>query len=110
MARIIPLTYVPRTECELRRALAALLFGFGLPVAVVALSTGVRNFVFWTLTGSSDYASADGAWLNMLERAVGNSAILASAAIQTKPSPGGSSILFSASSTGRGSVAAAGGR
>jgi hypothetical protein len=64
-----------------RRSLAALLFGFGLPVAVIALSTGVRNFFFWVVTGSSGYASVDGAWLTMFERALGNSAILASAAL-----------------------------
>nr|QMU80555.1 glycosyltransferase family 39 protein [Streptacidiphilus sp. PB12-B1b] len=64
-----------------RRPLAALLFGFGLPVAVVALSTGVSSFFFWVVTGSSDYASLDGAWLNMLARALGNSAILAAASL-----------------------------
>ena len=64
-----------------RRDLAALLFGFGLPIAVIALSTGVRNFVFWVVTGSSGYASADGAWLNMAERCLGNAAILGAAAL-----------------------------
>jgi len=64
-----------------RRSLATLLFGFGLPVAVIALSTGVRNFFFWVVTGSSGYASIDGAWLTMFERVLGNSAILASAAL-----------------------------
>ena len=66
---------------ERRRSLMTLLFGFGLPVTVIALSTGVRNFFFWVVTGSSDYASLDGAWLNMLERALGNSAILAAATL-----------------------------
>lgn len=64
-----------------RTSLPALAFGFGLPVLVIALSTGVRNFLFWVVTGSSEYASLDGAWLNMLARAFGNAAILAAAAI-----------------------------
>ena len=64
-----------------RSSLPALAFGFGLPVAVIALSTGVKNFFFWVVTGSSDYASLDGAWLTMLARAFGNAAILAAAAL-----------------------------
>ncbi|MFC1414888.1 ArnT family glycosyltransferase [Streptacidiphilus sp. N1-12] len=64
-----------------RGSLPALAFGFGLPVLVIALSTGVKNFLFWVVTGSSDYASLDGAWLTMLERALGNAAILAAAAL-----------------------------
>ena len=64
-----------------RRPLTALLFGFGLPVMVVALSTGVRNFFFWVVTGSSGYASLDGAWLDMFERVLANSAILGAATL-----------------------------
>ncbi|WP_370080704.1 ArnT family glycosyltransferase [Streptacidiphilus sp. MAP12-16] len=64
-----------------RASLPALAFGFGLPVAVIALSTGVRNFLFWVITGSSDYASLGGSWLTMIGRALGNSAILAAAAL-----------------------------
>ncbi|QMU74172.1 glycosyltransferase [Streptacidiphilus sp. P02-A3a] len=64
-----------------RLRLATLLFGFGLPVAVVALSTGARNFLFWVVTGSSGYVSADGAWLDMCERVLANSAILGAATL-----------------------------
>jgi hypothetical protein len=64
-----------------RRPLTALLFGFGLPVMVVALSTGVRSFFFWVVTGSSGYASLDGAWLDMFERVLANSAILGAATL-----------------------------
>ena len=64
-----------------RTSLPSLAFGFGLPVMVIALSTGLRNFAFWVITGSSDYASLDGGWLTMLERSFGNAAILASAAL-----------------------------
>jgi Dolichyl-phosphate-mannose-protein mannosyltransferase len=64
-----------------RASLAALAFGFGLPVVVIALSTGVKNFAFWVITGSSEYASLDGGWLNMLGRALGNAAILSAAAL-----------------------------
>jgi len=70
-----------RTRAGRRGPLTALLFGFGLPVAVVALSTGVQNFFFWVITGSSGYASLDGAWLDMFERVLANSAILAAATL-----------------------------
>ena len=70
-----------RTRAGRRGPLTALLFGFGLPVAVVALSTGVQNFFFWVITGSSGYASLDGAWLDMFERVLANSAILGAATL-----------------------------
>jgi hypothetical protein len=70
-----------RTRDGRRGPLTLLLFGFGLPIAVVALSTGVRNFFFWVVTGSSGYASLDGAWLDMAERMLANSAILAAATL-----------------------------
>ncbi|MFE2428567.1 ArnT family glycosyltransferase [Streptomyces sp. NPDC059373] len=60
-------------------AWARLAAGVGVPVAVVALAVGARRFVFWTLTGSGTYASASGAWLLALERAVGNAGILVGA-------------------------------
>jgi Dolichyl-phosphate-mannose-protein mannosyltransferase len=70
-----------RSRAGRRGPLTALLFGFGLPVLVVALSTGVDNFFFWVVTGSSGYASLDGAWLDMFERLLANSAILAAATL-----------------------------
>jgi Ca2+/Na+ antiporter len=60
-------------------AWARLAAGVVVPVAVVALAVGARRFVFWTLTGSSTYASASGAWLLALERALGNAGILVAA-------------------------------
>ncbi|MEZ0089526.1 glycosyltransferase family 39 protein [Streptacidiphilus sp. EB129] len=69
----------PRTD--VRTALPALMLGFGLPVLAVALATGPRGFLFWVVTGSSGYASLDGAWLPMAGRALGNAGILALAAL-----------------------------
>jgi hypothetical protein len=54
--------------------------GFALPVVVVAVGTGPRRFVFWTMTGSGEYISPRGAWLTALSRADGNLSILGTAA------------------------------
>ena len=65
-----------------RLRLVTLLFGFALPIAVVAVSTGVRSFLFWVVTGSSGYVSLDGVgWLDMCERVLANSAILGAATL-----------------------------
>ena len=62
-------------------ALGTLLFGFGIPIALVAaILTKPKGFLFWVVTGSGDYASFDGALLMMTGRALGNAAILAAAA------------------------------
>lgn len=53
--------------------------GVLLPVAAVALSVGAHRFVFWTVTGSGTYLSAQGAWLTVLGRGLGNAGILAAA-------------------------------
>jgi hypothetical protein len=58
-----------------------LLLSFLVPVAVIALLTGPRNFLFWVVSGSGDYASLDGAWAIALGRAAGNAGILLVAAL-----------------------------
>jgi hypothetical protein len=72
---------VRRERAEWSDGLARLAFGLGLPVAVIALATGPKNFFFWVVTGSSDYASADGAWLDIVGRMFLNSGILAAAVL-----------------------------
>ncbi|GAA2140982.1 hypothetical protein GCM10009760_24710 [Kitasatospora kazusensis] len=63
-------------------ALAKIMFGFALPIAFVAvILTKPKGFLFWVVTGSGDYASLGGAWLQMTGRALGNSAILAAAGL-----------------------------
>ncbi|MFJ9518738.1 ArnT family glycosyltransferase [Kitasatospora sp. NPDC101801] len=57
-------------------------FGFALPIALVAvILTKPKGFLFWVVTGSGDYASMGGAWLQMSGRALGNSAILLAACL-----------------------------
>ncbi|MTE21478.1 glycosyltransferase [Streptomyces sp. TRM43335] len=60
-----------------RAALARLGACFALPVAAVAVATGWRGFVFWTITGSGSYASFTGSELHVLGRGLLNTAILA---------------------------------
>lgn len=60
-------------------AWARLAAGCALPVAAVALATGVGRFVFWTVTGSGAYLSPEGAWLLAAGRGLGNAAILTAA-------------------------------
>ncbi|WP_063836972.1 ArnT family glycosyltransferase [Phaeacidiphilus oryzae] len=72
---------VRRGRADWTDGAARLAFGFGLPVAVIALATGPRDFFFWVVSGSSDYASADGAWLDIVGRLFLNTGILAAAAL-----------------------------
>lgn len=63
-------------------ALGTVLFGFAIPIALVAaILTKPGGFLFWVVTGSGDYASLDGALLLMVGRALGNAAILAAAGL-----------------------------
>ncbi|MFG3282562.1 glycosyltransferase family 39 protein [Streptomyces sp. NPDC048111] len=51
--------------------------GLVAPVLVVALLTGPSRFLFWTVTGSSSYASFTGSELHVLARGLTNTLILA---------------------------------
>ncbi|GAA4867744.1 glycosyltransferase family 39 protein [Kitasatospora terrestris] len=63
-------------------ALAKIGSGFALPIALVAvILTKPKGFLFWVVTGSGDYASLGSNWLQMLGRALGNSAILLAAGL-----------------------------
>nr|WP_232247317.1 glycosyltransferase family 39 protein [Kitasatospora azatica] len=65
-----------------RPAAAKVAFGFALPIALVAaILTKPKGFLFWVVTGSGDYASLGGDWLQMIGRALGNSAILLAAGL-----------------------------
>ncbi|MCX4746298.1 glycosyltransferase family 39 protein [Kitasatospora sp. NBC_01287] len=65
-----------------RSALAKLGLGTALPIVLVAvILTKPKGFLFWVVTGSGDYASLNGDWLQMLGRALGNSAILLAAGL-----------------------------
>ncbi|MEU2420847.1 glycosyltransferase family 39 protein [Streptomyces sp. NPDC007851] len=62
-----------------RAATLRLAAGAVLPVLGAALLTDPAGFVFWTVTGSSAYASVTGSELHVLARALTNTAILAAA-------------------------------
>lgn len=57
-----------------------LLGGLVLPVPVVALVTDPAGFLFWTVTGSGEYASFTGSEMHVLLRASANAALLSLAA------------------------------
>lgn len=48
---------------------------------MAVILTKPKGFLFWVVTGSGDYASFGGAWLQMTGRALGNSAILVAAGL-----------------------------
>ncbi|MEV6778735.1 glycosyltransferase family 39 protein [Streptomyces syringium] len=54
----------------------ALALGFVLPVAAVAWLTGPARLLFWTVTGSGSYASAQGVLTLALSRAAFNAGVL----------------------------------
>lgn len=58
------------------RAAVRLLGAAALPVAAAALALGPGRLLFWTVTGSGDYASVDGAAAHAALRAAANSALL----------------------------------
>ncbi|WP_371479151.1 ArnT family glycosyltransferase [Kitasatospora sp. NBC_00315] len=63
-------------------ALGKIWFGFALPIALVAvILTKPKGFLFWVVTGSGDYATFGGNWVQMAGRALGNSAIMLAAGL-----------------------------
>ncbi|WP_078591792.1 glycosyltransferase family 39 protein [Streptomyces megasporus] len=84
-AVLLPVAYllrrsVPRGR-ERRAASARLAAGVAAPVVAVALATGWRGFLFWTVTGSGSYASLTGSELHVLGRALGNTAVVAAGCV-----------------------------
>lgn len=59
------------------RALLRLLAGATPPVVGTALLFGVGNFLYWNVTGSGDYLSAEGSGLRALGRALASTGVLA---------------------------------
>ncbi|MGF1426981.1 ArnT family glycosyltransferase [Kitasatospora sp. LaBMicrA B282] len=86
-AVLLPVLWMLYQDARLRSApwRSALLkvgFGFALPITLVAvILTKPKGFLFWVVTGSGDYASLNGPWLQMFGRALGNSAILLAAGL-----------------------------
>ncbi|MFJ4478987.1 ArnT family glycosyltransferase [Streptomyces xanthochromogenes] len=58
-------------------ALLRTVVGVALPVVAAALLTGPSRFLFWTVTGSSSYATFAGSELHVLARGLTNALILA---------------------------------
>ncbi|GAA3040115.1 hypothetical protein GCM10020229_59090 [Kitasatospora albolonga] len=86
-AVMLPVLWMLLQDARLRGvrwqpALFKICFGFALPITLVAvILTNPKGFLFWVVTGSGDYASLGGAWLQMTGRALGNSAILLAAGL-----------------------------
>ncbi len=78
---LLPALYLLWRDDRRPRAALRLLLGFVVPVAALALLTGPRNFLFWVVSGSGDYASLDGAWTTALGRAAGNAGIMLAAVV-----------------------------
>lgn len=58
-----------------RRALLSTLAGFVVPLVAVGLMLGLRQSLFWTVTGSGSYATFTGSELHVLGRALVNTLI-----------------------------------
>lgn len=58
-----------------RRALASTAIGFVVPLVATGLLMGVRQSLFWTVTGSGSYATFAGSELHVLGRAMVNTLI-----------------------------------
>ena len=86
-AVMLPVLWMLFQDCRQRGvrwapALFKIWFGFALPIALVAIIlTKPKGFLFWVVTGSGDYASFGGAWMQMAGRALGNSAIMLGAGL-----------------------------
>jgi 4-amino-4-deoxy-L-arabinose transferase-like glycosyltransferase len=78
---LLPVLYLLWRNDRRPGAALRLLLAAVLPVVALALLTGPRNFLFWVVSGSGDYASLDGAWATALGRAVGNAGIMLAAVV-----------------------------
>ncbi|WP_370068563.1 glycosyltransferase family 39 protein [Streptacidiphilus sp. MAP5-3] len=81
-AVLLPVLFLLLRQRDGRRAaLVRVLLGSTVPVAALAVLLGPHDFLFWVVSGSSGYASLDGAWLTALARAAGNAALLGAAGL-----------------------------
>ncbi|MCP3818416.1 glycosyltransferase family 39 protein [Streptomyces sp. A3M-1-3] len=78
-AVLVPVLWLLLQSAPARTAVIRTGLGLLLPVVLVALVTDPAGFVFWTVTGSTAYASFTGSELHVLFRALANSALLATA-------------------------------
>ncbi|CAL9415587.1 hypothetical protein SUDANB105_01738 [Streptomyces sp. enrichment culture] len=84
-AVLLPVLWLCVTSGAARTGLARLAAGAALPVVAAALLTDPAGFLFWTVTGSTAYATLTGSGLHALTRGVGNAAILAAACAGVLP-------------------------
>jgi 4-amino-4-deoxy-L-arabinose transferase-like glycosyltransferase len=78
-AVLLPVIWLCVTSGAARTGLPRLAAGAALPVLAAALLTDPHGFLFWTVTGSTAYATFSGSPLHALTRALGNAGILAAA-------------------------------
>ncbi|MEV6834758.1 glycosyltransferase family 39 protein [Streptomyces sp. NPDC051133] len=84
-AVLLPALWLLHRQGTSRAGVLRLAAGCALPVLGAALLTDPAGFVFWTVTGSSAYASFTGSELHVLVRALTNTAILAGASAGLLP-------------------------
>ncbi|MGW1000087.1 ArnT family glycosyltransferase [Streptomyces sp. NPDC002520] len=76
-AVLVPVAWLLHQSDTPRGGALRLAAGFALPVLAVAQLTDPAGFLFWTVTGSTAYATFTGSELHVLVRALTNTAILA---------------------------------
>ncbi|QJS09404.1 glycosyltransferase [Streptomyces argyrophyllae] len=84
-AVLLPVAWLLHQRGGTRAGLPRLVAGCAAPVLGAALATDPAGFLFWTVTGSTAYASVTGSELHVLARALSNTAILAVASAGLLP-------------------------
>lgn len=79
-AVLVPVLWIAWRDAR-RPGVVRALLGTAAPFLVVAPLFGVRQFLFWVVTGSSGYLSLEGSWLRALGRAGSNLAFVAGAGL-----------------------------
>ncbi|WP_234335747.1 MULTISPECIES: glycosyltransferase family 39 protein [unclassified Streptomyces] len=84
-AVLLPAAWLLHRRGGTRAGLPRLAAGLAAPVLGAALLTDPAGFLFWTVTGSTAYATPTGSELHVLARALTNTAILAAASAGLLP-------------------------
>jgi hypothetical protein len=75
-AVLVPVAWLWWRAGAPRGGLGCAIAGGTVPLLVVALGTDPGGFLFWTVTGSGSYAALSGTAVHLVQRALGNAALL----------------------------------